>query len=298
VLTLSATDAALYNSYVAQGGSVVKVDIGEQISELQVLQAMMLPSANNLADSLAIWAFGSLSAYKTAATAWLAQHNLTQTHIGSDASGFSPTTISTAHDLVLLGELVMQTPVLANIVGQSSVSGIPVVGTIKNVNFLLGSYGIIGIKTGNNNQDPGVYVSASQTTINNQKVTLVTSLVGAPALRQALNDSLPLIKSAQANFQSVSVIKAGTVVGYYHSPWGVVVTAIASKDLAVTFWGGSTVSSSVNLQPVSADSEAGAVAGSLSAPASFLTGKQSALIKLQSPTSKPSLRWRLLHPIK
>src|ERR1039458_9249631 len=35
MLTLSAADVALYNAYVAQGGSVVKVVAGEQISELQ-----------------------------------------------------------------------------------------------------------------------------------------------------------------------------------------------------------------------------------------------------------------------
>ncbi|HEY5441984.1 MAG TPA: serine hydrolase, partial [Candidatus Saccharimonadales bacterium] len=125
IITLTAADAALYSSYMAQGGSVVPVVASEQISEYQMLQAIMLPSANNMADSLAIWAFGSLHDYNVAATAYLNQLGLTHTHVGSDASGFAPTTTSTAHDLVRLGELAMQNPVLSQVVGQPTASGLP-----------------------------------------------------------------------------------------------------------------------------------------------------------------------------
>ena len=95
-ITLSASDVALYNAYVAQQGSVVPVAAGEQISQYQMLQAIMLPSANNMADSLAIWAFGSLDAYATYANNYVARLGLSATHIGSDASGFAPNTISSA----------------------------------------------------------------------------------------------------------------------------------------------------------------------------------------------------------
>jgi D-alanyl-D-alanine carboxypeptidase (penicillin-binding protein 5/6) len=296
MLTLSANDVALYNSYKAQGGSVVSVAAGEQISEYQVLQGMMLPSANNLADSLATWAFGSLSAYQTAATTWLAQHDLNQTHVGSDASGFAPSTTSNAHDLVRLGELAMQNPVLAQIVGQATASNIPVAGTIKNINFLLGTAGITGVKTGNSAQAGGVYISSSQITVNNKKVVIVTALVGAPSLWQALNDSLPLIKSAQANFQPVTVLKAGTVVGHYHLPWGGNVAAVASQSLIVNAWGGSTITPTAQLQSISANAQVGHIVGSLAAPASALFDKQSIPIKLQHSIIKPPTWWRLTHP--
>ena len=38
---------------------MASVAAGEQISQYQALQAMLIPSANNVADSLARWAFGS-----------------------------------------------------------------------------------------------------------------------------------------------------------------------------------------------------------------------------------------------
>ena len=88
---------------------------------------------------MAIWAFGSLKNYSQAANQYLEDQGLVETHVGSDASGFNPSTTSTARDLVRIGELVMQDPVLKQIVGQSSASDFPVVNNIKNVNSLLGT---------------------------------------------------------------------------------------------------------------------------------------------------------------
>jgi D-alanyl-D-alanine carboxypeptidase (penicillin-binding protein 5/6) len=296
-ITLTANDAAIYNAYVAEGGSVVPVQAGEQISEYQMLQAILLPSANNMADSLAIWAFGSLPAYATTATSYLHQLGLTETHIGVDASGFSPTTTSTAHDLAQLGELAMQNPVLASIVNQSSASGIPLTNGVKNVNFLLGTNNIIGVKTGNTDQAGGVYVSASRAVVNGKPVTIVTALVGAPTLFESMKDSIPLIGSAQANFATTSVITAGAVVGRYHMPWGGSVGAIVSKDLNVTTWNGSTVSTSINLQPVSAKARADKTVGTVSSSGSPFTSEQPIPVKLQNAPTAPSILWRLTHPL-
>jgi len=295
-ITLGASDEALYNAYTARGGSVVRVTAGEQISEYQMLQAILLPSANNMADSLATWAFGSLSAYSAAANSYLAQLGLAHTHVGTDASGFGPSTTATAHDLVRLGELAMQNPVLAQIVGQTTASGIPIVSSVKNVNSLLGTDNIIGVKTGNTDQAGGVFISASHVNVKGQPVTIVTALVGAPTLFEALKDSLPLIQSAQANFKPVSAITAGSVVGRYPQPWGGSVTAVAGQNLVVNAWNGDTVLSTIQLQPVPADSVAGTIAGTVNTSKSALASPQSVPVKLQASPAKPSIWWRLLHP--
>jgi D-alanyl-D-alanine carboxypeptidase (penicillin-binding protein 5/6) len=70
-ITLGPSDLAIYNAYVAEQGSVVQVQSGEQISEYQMLEAMLLPSANNMADSLAIWAYGTLANYSEAANNYI-----------------------------------------------------------------------------------------------------------------------------------------------------------------------------------------------------------------------------------
>ena len=297
VITLGPNDVALYDSYKARGGSVVPVTAGEQISEYQMLQTLLLPSANNMADSLAIWAFGSLPAYRAAANGYLASHNLRQTTVGAeDASGFAPDTTSTAHDLVRIGELAMQDPVLAQIVAQPTAAAIPLANTIKNVNSLLDTDNIIGVKTGNTDAAGGVFVSASRTTVNNRPVTIVTALIGAPTLSAAMKDSLPLIQSAQANFKPASVIKAGAVVGRYQLPWGGSVPVVASKNLSLDTWNGTAISATISLGPAATNAPTGTAVGSVTIPKSSLSGQQSVAVKLQATPTKPSVRWRLIHP--
>jgi D-alanyl-D-alanine carboxypeptidase (penicillin-binding protein 5/6) len=300
VITLTAADVALYNSYVAQEGSVVSVSAGEQITEAQMLEAVMLPSANNMADSLAVWAFGSLDAYKIAATQYVSSLGLTNTHVGSDASGFSPSTTSTAHDLVILGEQAMQNTVLRQIVNQPTASDIPGLSTVKNVNFLLGTNGIIGIKTGNTDQAGGVYLSASTAKVDDQTVTIVTALVGAPTLFQALQTSVPLIISAQSNFEAAKLLAQQATVGEYRLPWGGknggVISATTQTNLSSSVWRGSTASASINLQPIDLEAKAGQVVGTAASVKTEFGPANQANIILQSAPSKPDIWWRLLHP--
>jgi len=294
-ITLSDQDVALYNSYVAQDGSVVPVQAGEQLNERQALEAIMLPSANNMADSLAIWAFGSLDAYSKAATTYLQQHGLRDTHVGSDASGLSPTTTSTAHDLVMLGKLALDNPALTAIAAQTTASDIPVAGTVNNVNILLGSSGIIGIKTGNSDQAGGVFLAAAKAAVNGKTPVVVTAVVGAPDLGSALRDSVALVHSAQNNFQTVTAIRAGAIVGRYQQPWGGSLAATVAKDLNVTTWGGSDVTTNFTFRSVDNHIQAGQQVGTAQTAPSTFADPVSVPVKLQAAPTKPSIWWRLSH---
>ena len=105
--TVTAQDVAIYNDYVAKNGSVLPVVLGEQLTEYQSLEALMLPSANNIADSLVLKIFGSHDAYTTYATTFLRAQGMDQTTIGPDASGYDPGTTSTASNLSSLGLLAL-----------------------------------------------------------------------------------------------------------------------------------------------------------------------------------------------
>ncbi|MDB5170337.1 MAG: hypothetical protein JWO35_31 [Candidatus Saccharibacteria bacterium] len=300
VITLTPADVALYENYKAIDGSLLPVVAGEQISEYQMMQAIMLPSANNIADTMAIWAYGSLPAYADAANAYLAAHGLTNTHVGSDASGLSPSTTSTAEDLVKLGKLAMQHTVLAEVVGQSTAAGIPLTSSIKNVNSLLGTNNIIGIKTGNTDEAGGVFMSASRITINSKPITIITAVAGSPNLFGALKDSLTLIKSAQVNFATVQLVKAGDILGRYQLPQGGSVAAVAAKDLKLVGWKGPPVLAQMRLQPLAskdASSSPGLTAGSVTIPESVLTNQQSIAVELKTVAAEPSALWRLTHPL-
>lgn len=296
LITLTASDVAIYGKYLDEQGSVVPVAAGEVISEYQMLEAMLLPSANNMADSLAIWAYGSLPAYSQAANSFVAQEGLTQTHVGVDASGYDPSTTSTAHDLVLLGELAMENPVIAHIVSLPSVTGIPLTTTVINVNHLLGQDGVVGIKTGNTNQAGGVFVSAEQTVINNKTVTTVTALMQAPTLANALATSVPFIQSTHRNFQPVTVVKAGAIVGKYTLPWGISVPVVATQDLTVTAWNDSPLSVTVHLQSIAGNAASHATVGKVTAEQLPVVSPSSVAVQLEPAVPQPSAWWRLKHP--
>ena len=71
----------------------------------------------------------------------------------------------------------MQNPVLAGIVNESTTSGIPMVNDISNVNNLLGTYNIVGVKTGNTDQAGGVFVGAVKF-----KLMIILKLLSRPTL--------------------------------------------------------------------------------------------------------------------
>lgn len=295
MITITAQDVAIFNSYIRKDGSLVPVKLGEQISEYQALQAILLPSANNIADSLAIWAFGSLEAYSAYANNYVASLGLSSTHIGSDASGFDPSTVSSAHDLVKLGELVMQNPVLAQIVGQKT-AALPVAGTVKNVNYLLGWDGFVGVKTGNTDQAGGVFVGASKSILDGKPITIVTAITGSANLATAMKHSLTLMQSAQNNFEPLSIVEPGTVVGRYQLPWGGSVSAVADTYIRLRGWAGGSVHYSVHLEPLAAKATAGDTVGTVSVPSTALNQARSITVKLKNTPPAPSLSWRLLHP--
>ncbi len=296
IVTLTESDVALYDSYSAQEGSVMPVRVGEKISEYQMLQAIMLPSANNIADSMAIWAYGSLTSYATAANDYLARHGLDSTHVGTDASGMSPTSVSTAKDLTKLGELAMNNRVLSEIVSQPTASNIPVAGTIKNVNFLLGESGIVGVKTGNSDQAGGVFVGASKKIINTKPVTIVTAVLGSDSLFTAMKDSLSLTISAQNNFHETVIANQAAPLGGYLLPWGGTARVIASKDLFLQTWNNDPPNSVLLLRRISSDTRRGQTVGSVTVSKSGINNQKSVPVTLESPIPEPSIRWRLTHP--
>ena len=294
-IVLTDADVKIFNDYVAGDGSVTPVSAGQSLSEYQMLQAVLLPSANNIADSLAIWAFGSLANYSTFANGYIRQLGLTNTHVGSDASGYDPTTVSTAHDLVLLGEAAMQEPVLAAIVSQKSAE-LPYVGSIYNVNKLLGTNNIVGIKTGNTDQAGGVFLGAKSVEVGGKQLVIISAVVGSTDLYAAMTTSVPLLASAKENFASTTVLKAKSVVGHYSAPWGAEASASTLKSLDAVAWKGSTVPTEVMLQPVSGNAKPGQIVGTITVPASTVSAVQKVPVVLDFALSKPSAWWRLTHP--
>lgn len=290
LITLQTSDVQIYNDYLAKNGSTVAVQAGEQISEYQALQALLLPSANNMADSMAIWAFGSIDNYVAYANGLGKTIGLQKSHF-ADASGFSPDTVSTAKDLVLLGESILLNDVMSQIIAQTS-ADIPVAGTIKNVNFALGVEGINGIKTGNTDEAGGCFlVSAAHTFPNGQKIVAVAAIMGAPNLYTALQDSLPLLKSTYAGFGQIRIANKGDAVGSYSVPWMGQVPLQAKADMKLFAWQGDSIKTQSSFDALSVPSAAGSKVGELTASSGIFQTSTDVILTKQ--VFRPTLAWRI-----
>ncbi|MDO8591699.1 MAG: hypothetical protein Q7R60_02090 [bacterium] len=288
-ITITRDDEAIYNSYYTRGGSVVKVENGEQLSEYQALQALLIPSANNIADTLVIWAFGSIENYVTYANKMVSGLGLDNTKI-ADASGFSPQTVSSAEDLARLGLAAIDNSLLAAIVSQESVV-LPVAGTVNNVNWLLGSDGVIGIKTGNTTEAGGCFLFAAKRIINGQNITMVGALMQAPDLNTAVKDARTIVVASDSGFESVKVASKGQTVGTYKTSWGTTTDAVAGQELSVLVWRGSQIQVATKLNKIEPPAKAGASAGSITVTSSQKNSSASVILK--SNLAGPSWTWRI-----
>lgn len=204
-----------YLDYAALGGSVVKVTLGEELSEYDALSAMLIASGNNIADTLAIWAFGSLDDYRAYATELLTKYGLTNTTVGADASGFDASSTSTPEDLAILAQKLLENPVLAEIVSKPS-ADIPVAGKIENTNKLLGTNNIVGVKTGYIGNASGYCLATGY--LEDESI-ITAAVLGAPTRNQSFTDSESLIKSLQDILKPTTIINSDSEVGYLETWW-------------------------------------------------------------------------------
>lgn len=290
-IKFTSADVKLYNDYVAGNGSVVAVSEGLEWTQYQALQAILLASANNVSDSMAIWAFGSLESYREYAQDMVRQLGMDSTTIGVDASGYDSSTTSTARDLAILALRVLEDPVLREITSMREVN-LPGAGNVKNTNFLLVQDGIIGLKTGYIPEAGGVFVLAGRQTEAEQSQDIVTVVMGAPggSSSVAQNDAYILFLSAKSNFSYQTVITKGQSVGEVSSAWSDQLTSItAGEDIGLFVWGGYSVDTAITDSNVLIDST-GQI-GRIKVRHGAWSG--SSPIELSSSIPYPSAWWRI-----
>ena len=218
-----------YAWYIRNNGSNTKVEVGEKISEYDALVSVMLKSSNNMADSLAIWAFGSIEEYQKYATEMIKSWGLEKTTIGTkDASGYDESTTSTAKELAEIGYRVMTHPVLSEIVALKSAE-VPVAGKISNTNLLLGKVGISGVKTGYIGEPSGYCVV---TGYEKDGHIATVALLNATTRDASFSGNLSVVEDLQEKLIKQEILKKGDEVGYYESWWTGKIPVSAAEDFS------------------------------------------------------------------
>jgi D-alanyl-D-alanine carboxypeptidase (penicillin-binding protein 5/6) len=177
-ITLTDADVADTDRRRAQQQSVVSVAAGEQLTERQALQALLLPSANNIAAVLARWDAGSADRFVDQMNAAARSLGMTDTSY-TDPSGYEDTTVSTAADQVRIVDRAMLLPVFAKIVATPSAT-LPVAGTVHNTDTLLGHDGFVGVKTGSDDAAGGCFAFRAIRTIDGKQTTITGVVLGQP----------------------------------------------------------------------------------------------------------------------
>ena len=163
-LTVSARQAAeITHREQARGESLIPVVAGAAFTEREALQAVLLPSANNMARIIAAWDAGSVAAFVDKMNATAVEFGMANTRY-TDPAGYAPDTVGAAVDQTILARKAMALPAFAEIVAQKKAT-LPIAGTVTNYNTLVGRDSVVGIKTGSTDEAGGCLMFAAVVTV-------------------------------------------------------------------------------------------------------------------------------------
>jgi D-alanyl-D-alanine carboxypeptidase (penicillin-binding protein 5/6) len=173
-ISVSAAEAQAVAQDRAEGQSVVAVQAGEQLTERQLLEALLIPSGNNIAQMVAAEVAGSEARFTAEMNAEARALGMRHT-IYTDPSGFDPSTVSTAADQLRVFRQVMRFSIFRQIVSMPSVT-LPVAGTLANYDPLIAE-GYSG-KTGSDSAAGGCLAFFTHTTVGGRGLTAAGVVMG------------------------------------------------------------------------------------------------------------------------
>ncbi|MDX2405276.1 serine hydrolase [Streptomyces microflavus] len=268
---------------------------GQQLTQRQMLQLLMIPSGNNAARLLARWDAGSEDKFIDKMNDAAKDLGMTDSTY-TDPSGLKKTTVSTATDQLKLAQAVMRNDVFRKIVDMPEIEIKGIDGKIYNNNTLLLEPGVSGIKTGSSTPAGGNLLWSANTVVDGKTLWIYGAVMGQQAgtgrvydsLTLSLTNSLKLIKGAQEAPTSTTVVKKGDVVGYVDNGFGAQTPVIATKNLKAVGWAGLEVELKVtdSGKGIAHAAKAGSEVGMVTVGTG--TGKVTAPVVLQDDLTEPA----------
>lgn len=211
VIAVTAAEAQAVAQDRAEGQSVVAVAPGEELSERQLLEALLIPSGNNIADLLAAQVAGSETRFVAEMNAQARALRMDDTTY-TDPSGFDASTVSTAADQLRIFEQAMRFSVFREIVATGSVT-LPVAGMVMNLDPLIVEE--YAGKTGSDSAAGGCLAFFTDVTAGGRWQTVVGVVLGQG---QGSETQTLLAAAGQAAQQLVASATDATSVGSVASP--------------------------------------------------------------------------------
>jgi serine-type D-Ala-D-Ala carboxypeptidase (penicillin-binding protein 5/6) len=286
-ITVTPNDVALYEDDVATDQANIEVSVGEVLTERQLLEGMLVHSANNFADLLAIWDAGSISAFVQKMNETASSLGMTHTTY-ADASGYSAQSVSSPDDQLRVAELDMANPVISQMVDQPSVT-LPVGGTVDSFTPLLGQDGVVGVKSGFTSAAGGCDVLALEASVGGKPVEILAVVVGdhvgEDVITAAGEAALSLARSAVSGVRVYDALHKGDRVATA-SAHGYSTPIVTRTSASVLAWPDQPVLRSFE---VSRRLSLGAPAGSKVGTVSVQVGTQKLQVAAVTSRRLPSL---------
>ena len=289
--TFTSQDREDYWGYRQRGESAVDVPVDGALTEYQMLEGLLIGSANNYANRLARDTWGDNATFAREAQKWLTANHIAGVQI-VDPSGIDARNSATPEALIPLAQVALANPVIAEIVVKRTVE-LPGVGVVENTNGLLEDPGVLGLKTGT--LDRANLLSAKDITVGDLTVRAYASVMGQPRTGGRVEASRNLYDQLTQQLKSTVVVEEGTAVGAISTIWGETATATTSEPAQVLLWNGAigTASSTVSVPPTA---PAGAAVGTLTAAGPVNT--DTVQVELTKDILGPSPWWRMTHPLE
>jgi serine-type D-Ala-D-Ala carboxypeptidase (penicillin-binding protein 5/6) len=247
------------------GATSVPVQPGEILTERQLLNGLLVHSANNFADALAIWDAGSITAFVARMNAMAVTLDMHDTHY-ADTNGLSSQSVSSAGDQLRVAVKAMAIPTFAAVVSQTSVT-LPIAGIIPNYVSSIGSDGIVGVKSGFTQAAMGCLVLAADRTVDGRKVLVMAAVTGQPGLvplDTANAADITLLDAVAGDLHERPVLALHARAATVSTPWqSGGVPADTTRGVTLLAWPGDVVRLSFTPRRVRSGARAGTLAGTV-----------------------------------
>ncbi|MFV0374067.1 hypothetical protein [Microbacterium sp.] len=287
----TAEDRALYWQYLGRGESALDVPVGGTLSQVQLLQGMLIGSAGNYAHTLAVDRWPTDADFAAAANAFLASHDIDGITI-VDPSGIGVGNVATPTALIEVAELAMADPVIADIVGTETVE-LPGAGVVENTNALIGD-GATGLKTGTLYGGYNL-LAADEVTVGDTPVEIFAAVLGQPSNALRFAETERLLTELAAELDAPAVVPEGTTVAEVQTLWGDRSDVVTAEPAEAAVWNGTVASASTDVA-LTGDRTAGGEAGTLTFAGPI--DQDTVALILSDTIGEPDAWWRLTHPLE
>ncbi|HVC70750.1 MAG TPA: hypothetical protein VNC61_10910 [Acidimicrobiales bacterium] len=264
-VTISAADQNEAEGDEVADASSIPVQAGELLSERQLLDGLLVHSANNLADVLATWDEGSVSAFVAKMNTTASALGMNQTHY-VDTNGLNPLSVSSAVDQLRVAMAAMTNPTFALVVSQRSIT-LPIAGVIQNYVHSIGTDGIVGVKSGFTQAAMGCLVMAADRAVDGRTVLVMAAVTGQPGLDPldaAKQTDVTLVDATARALRERPVVPRRAVAATVGTPWqSAGVEALTDRGVTLLAWPGDSVRMTFIPSPVRNGARAGSLVGTL-----------------------------------